>query len=114
MNTMKFLHLPIGQQFEFRGSHYTKVAPLIASNNADGKQKMIPRSALVGVATGLTLQPETDHHPAQAVLERYHQSVLAELRSLSDDEAKLGAARTRLEALREELALALQPKEEKP
>jgi hypothetical protein len=110
MSTMKFLQLPLGQQFEFRGQHYTKVAPLIASNNADGKQKMIPRSALVTVADDTSPQKrdnEKAQHPALEVLERYHQTVLAELQSLGDDEAKLGAARVRLEALKEEVMKAI-------
>jgi hypothetical protein len=107
---MKFLHLQIGQQFEYRGQHYTKVAPLIASNNSDGSQKMIPRSALVtmpesqGVTTGTSAPRQ---HPALAVLERYHQATIAELMSLGEDEAKLGAARARLETVREELAQAI-------
>jgi hypothetical protein len=42
------------------------------------------------------------------VLERYHQLALTELKSLCDDEAKLGAARARLEAVRDELAQAIQ------
>ena len=103
---MKFLHLQVGQQFEYRGGHYTKVAPLIASNNADGKQKMIPRSAAVTVA-GENHDPgtetQTTPHPALELMERYHATALAEMQSLSDDEEKLGAARNRLEQLRLEL-----------
>lgn len=108
MSTIKFLHLQTGQQFEFRGEHYTKVSPLIASSNADGKQKMIPRSALVTVPEGSAAGPvkEQQHH-ALAVLERYHQTTLAELQSLSNDEEKLGAARARLESLRAELEMAI-------
>ncbi|MEN8171069.1 MAG: hypothetical protein ABFS08_12675 [Pseudomonadota bacterium] len=111
MSTIKFLHLQIGQQFELRGEHYTKVTPLIASNNADGKQKMIPRSTLVRAQHGENTTAETQHHdqhPALAILERYHQTAVAELKSLTDDEAKLGASRSRLKALRDELAQAIQ------
>jgi multimeric flavodoxin WrbA len=111
MNSLKFLHLQIGQQFEFRGQHYTKVAPLIASNNSDGGQKMIPRSALVTVQEGNSVTTDAKHpgqHPALAVLERYHQTAIAELKSLGGDEAKTGAARARLEGLRGELAKAIQ------
>jgi hypothetical protein len=110
MSSMKFLHLQIGQQFEYRGQHYTKVAPLIASNNSDGSQKMVPRSALVTVQESHGVTAETTHtrqHPALEVLERYHQTAIAGLKSLSDDEAKLGAARARLETVREELAQAI-------
>lgn len=110
MSTMKFLHLQVGQQFEFRGEHYTKVAPLIASNNNDDKQKMIPRSATVTVADGVNA-PNTDKpspdHPALQIVERYHATALAEMQSLSNDEGKLGAARARLDVLRQELAAAI-------
>jgi hypothetical protein len=112
MNIIKFLHLQTGQQFEFQGVHYTKVAPLIASNNANGSQRMIPRSAAVTVLQGDTLTQATSttsqQHPALAVLERYHQTAIAELNSLSDDEARRGASRARLEAVRDELAQAIQ------
>lgn len=113
MSTMKFLHLQVGQQFEYRGAHYTKVAPLIASNNADGKQKMIPRSAAVSVHANDAAQTEAkrhEHHPAIEILERYHQTALAELQSLGSDEAKLGAARARLETVKTELAQAIEQK----
>lgn len=110
MSTMKFLHLQVGQQFEYRGEHYTKVAPLIASNNADGSQKMIPRSAAVTVQGEHSTQAKAQanaNHPSLEILERYHQTALAELQSLSGDEAKVGAARARLESLKEELVKAL-------
>ena len=113
MNTIKFLHLQIGQQFEYRGTHYTKVSPLIASNNADGSQKMIPRSAAVNVESGETRQAQADHsvqHPAIEAVERYHQIAIAEMQSLSDDEPKLGAARARLESLKDELIKTLERK----
>ena len=113
MSTMKFLHLQVGQQFEYRGEHYTKVAPLIASNNADGRQKMIPRSATVTVADGAsptTTDTQPSEHPALEVVERYHATALAEMQALSDDEAKLGAARARLESLRAELVKAISQK----
>ncbi|MDH5785544.1 MAG: hypothetical protein OEZ16_08045 [Chromatiales bacterium] len=110
MSTIKFHHLQIGEQFEFRGDHYTKVSPLLASNNSNGQQKMIPRSALVEVAAakhGRDSSPAANPSPALAVLERYHQTMLAELQSLSDDEERLGAVRNRLEGLRVELAAAI-------
>lgn len=112
MSTMKFLHLQVGQQFEYRGEHYTKVAPLIACNNGDGKQKMIPRSALVTVRESAPSKPALAeaHHPALAVLARYHQAVLAELQSLGADETRLGAARARLESLKGEIEQAIAEK----
>ena len=104
MNIIKFLHLQIGQQFEYRGTHYTKVSPLIASNNADGSQKMIPRSAAVTVQGAEETSTNAEHHhPALDILERYHQTTLAELQSLCQDEVKVGASRARLEALKQEL-----------
>ncbi len=113
MSTIKFLHLQVGQQFEYRGEHYTKVSPLIASNNADGKQKMIPRSAAVTVEGGATTPgaaEKSTRHPALEVLERYHQTALAEMLALSDNEAKLGAARARLDTIKSELESALKRK----
>ncbi|MCW8918487.1 MAG: hypothetical protein OQL08_06695 [Gammaproteobacteria bacterium] len=109
MSIIRFTHLQIGQQFDYQGMHYTKVAPLIASNNANGAQRMIPRSAAVTLLSDEQGVPAADHpiHPALAVLQRYHQTALAELQALSADETKVGAARARLERLRDELAAAL-------
>jgi len=111
MNTIKFPLLQIGQQFEYRGQHYTKVSPLIASNNGDGSRKMIPRSALVTVAQGelsVTEMEEKPPHPALAILERYHQMTDTELNSLCNDHATPGAPPARLEIVRDELAKTLQ------
>jgi len=47
---LKFHELPIGQQFEFEGETYAKSAPLIASHAQSGKQKFMPRYALVRLA----------------------------------------------------------------
>lgn len=47
---MKFHELPIGQQFEFEGEMYAKSAPLIASHAQSGKQKFMPRYAVVRLA----------------------------------------------------------------
>lgn len=110
MSTIRFANLQVGQQFEFRDESYTKISPLIASNNADGKQRMIPRSALVTTAEDIPREeksPQGEEHPALEVLERYHQLVLAEINSLEADEAQTGAARARLEAQKEELARAI-------
>lgn len=109
MRTMKFMHLQLGQQFEFRGEYYTKVAPLIASNNSSGKQKMIPRSALVTLADddkASTENTAAEQHPVLALLERYHQSALHELQGLENETAR-SAAIARLERLKAELATAL-------
>lgn len=47
---MKFHEIPIGQQFEFEGEMYAKSAPLIASHAQSGKQKFMPRYAVVRLA----------------------------------------------------------------
>lgn len=47
---MKFHEIPIGQQFEFEGEPYVKSAPLIASHGQSGKQKFMPRYAVVRLA----------------------------------------------------------------
>lgn len=110
MSIIRFTHLQIGQQFDYQGAHYTKVAPLIASNNANGTQRMIPRSAAVTLLSDEQGAAAADNpiHPALAVLQRYHQAALAELQALSADEAKVGAARARLDRLRSELEKAIQ------
>jgi len=110
MSIIKFTHLQVGQQFEYQGEHYTKVAPLIASNDANGKQRMIPRSANVTVsqeAAPAATPPEQGTHPALALLERYHQTALAELQAMGGDVERLSTARARLETLREELVTAI-------
>lgn len=47
---LKFHELPIGQQFEFEGEIYAKSAPLVASHAQSGKQKFMPRYAVVRLA----------------------------------------------------------------
>ena len=47
---MKFHELSIGQQFEFEGEMYAKSAPLIANHAQSGKQKFMPRYAVVRLA----------------------------------------------------------------
>lgn len=54
---MKFHQLPIGSQFEFQQTHYTKETPLVARDTVSGKKKFIARSADV-VTTETT--PKTD------------------------------------------------------
>jgi hypothetical protein len=109
MSIIRFTHLQIGQQFDYQGVPYTKVAPLIASNNTNGTQRMIPRSAAVTLLQDGQSAPAADNpvHPALAVLQRYHQTALAELQALGADEARMGAARARLDRLKDELAAAI-------
>ena len=44
---MKFFHLPIGAQFEYRGESYRKSGPLVATREGDGRQQLMMRSASV-------------------------------------------------------------------
>ena len=46
---MKFQLLQIGQRFEFEGKVYVKTGPVAASEEATGKQRMIPRYAVLKV-----------------------------------------------------------------
>lgn len=46
---MKFQHLQIGQRFEFEGKVYVKTGPVAASEEATGKQRMVPRYAVLKV-----------------------------------------------------------------
>lgn len=110
MSNIKFLQLKIGQQFEFQGEHFTKVAPLIASNDSDGKQRMIPRSAIVNLLDGNRADVKTTSHQnshLQELLERYHQAVLEELQGIGGEVERLGYARARIEALHQALTEAI-------
>jgi hypothetical protein len=42
---LKFHHLRPGARFEYNGDIYRKVSPLKGSNETDGTQRLIPRSA---------------------------------------------------------------------
>ena len=44
---MKFQHLEIGQRFEFEDKIYSKTGPVSAVEEASGKQRMIPRYAVL-------------------------------------------------------------------
>lgn len=76
----KFLHLPLGEKFYYQGERYQKVTPLLASNLESGKQRMIPRSAMVILDDGrareiLPQEPKApiDAEPLMEALERYRQ-----------------------------------------
>lgn len=47
MRSISFSKLAIGQQFEFQGSLYLKISPIIARGVDDDAQRLIPRSAQV-------------------------------------------------------------------
>lgn len=57
---MKFQHLKIGQQFEYKGESYIKDGPLMAMHQASGKKVLIPRSADLVI---------TENSPTQAKVE---------------------------------------------
>jgi hypothetical protein len=43
----KFIEIGIGQGFRFEGASYVKTAPLMARNEATGRERFMPRSACV-------------------------------------------------------------------
>lgn len=74
----KFLHLPTGEKFIFQGERYQKVTHLLASNLETGKQRMIPRSAMVTLDDGrapeiITQETKSpiEAEPLMEALERY-------------------------------------------
>ena len=46
---MKFHQLPPGAAFRYRDAIWRKISPLKAADEADGSQRLIPRSAEVGL-----------------------------------------------------------------
>lgn len=54
---MRFPQLPIGQRFRWQGVTYTKTRPIGARGEADGAERMIPRSAVVEPLDGSPPQP---------------------------------------------------------
>ena len=82
---MKFHELPIGQQFEFAGEIYVKSAPLIACHAQSGKQKFMPRYALVrlaGEAVPVVPVQIGSMIPAEAVIAAFEGFYACCLRSL--------------------------------
>jgi hypothetical protein len=54
---VKFHTLRPGDRFSYREQTYRKVSPLMASNEADGSQRLIPRSATVTLLDGQAATP---------------------------------------------------------
>ncbi len=53
---MKIQHLPMGTRFEYEGIEYVKTGPLLAT--AHGKQRLIPKYAVLTVLDGSQPLPE--------------------------------------------------------
>lgn len=98
---MRFGQLPPGSRFHYQDEAYTKVTPLLAAREADGQQRMIPRSALVEVETSGAVA-KTPADSVAAALAAFRQE-LAPIRAKleEEDKALLEAA---LAALHERLA----------
>lgn len=56
---MKFVQVADGQQFEYQGKTYTKKGPLMAVDDT-GSSKLLPRSAVVKLLTGIAPPPASD------------------------------------------------------
>lgn len=70
---MKFQQLKIGDRFEYEGSVHVKVGPLVAREEASGRQQLIPRYAAlrpVSASGGPVAQPAAP--PGEAALEAFH------------------------------------------
>jgi len=115
---MKFSLLPLGQRFDLGGEVYVKDGPLTARRAADGRQKMIPRSARVTPLLRDQSQscgaPET--LPVQAIFdafERFHRECRACLDQLALEVSPvtLATARERLERAREVFMKSAAPPE---
>jgi len=44
---MKIHQLPIGARFRFEGEEYAKTGPLVGTRTQDGRQRLIPRHAVL-------------------------------------------------------------------
>lgn len=80
---IKFTLLPLGENFDYQGERYSKTGPLTASHLQSGRQRMIPRSAMVttrGVEATDAVEPSPQGRlAASAVIEafgHYHNGCL--------------------------------------
>ena len=62
---MKFQQLPQGARFEYEGQVYTKVGPLTAAAE-NGRQRMIPRFAVLVPEGGAPVPPAPEPDPLVA------------------------------------------------
>lgn len=95
----KFPGLAVGQRFSWRGRRYVKTSPLLACAEDTGESQMIPRSALVELATdavgAAAARPAAGS--AQAALEMLHQAALAGVETLAAEATPKTVARVRRE-----------------
>lgn len=56
MATLKIHQLPMGARFEYEGAEYVKTGPMFATTN--GKQRLIPKYAVLTVLDGSQPVPE--------------------------------------------------------
>lgn len=76
---MKFTQLPVGSRFLWQGERYAKTGPMTA-HTADGRQKLIPRSAHVEPADAA----DGDHNAAPSGAALPRADVLTALAELTD------------------------------
>lgn len=72
---MKFHQLPLGALFEYQGTRYAKTGPLLATEQASGRQRCLPRAARVtplGGATGTAPEMAATVDAATAAERLYH------------------------------------------
>jgi len=101
---VKFYLVPIGEQFSFQNKSYTKSGPLTASAEADGQNKMIPRSANVKLlnSTNQSLQGSVDKEPILNVT-AYHKVCLECLDDIQNDISK-----EKFDAIKDKITIAYQ------
>lgn len=76
---MKFSHIAIGARFRYQGKVYSKCSPLAASESG-GRQRMVPRSAIVDPLENSGEQAKQTPPLSQA-LSDYHAQCHALLRA---------------------------------
>jgi len=94
----KFALLPIGESFEFQGETYIKTGPLTAANQANNKQRMIPRSALIkpisSVLPPAAAEKSSRQVPEDLVLqafENYHKGCMEWLLLTEEKDSELAS-----------------------
>ncbi len=108
---MKFHQLPPGALFEYQGVRYAKSGPLLAVEQASGRQRCLPRAARV---TPLEAVPETPADAAATLdaaiaAERFYHVALGLIDGLAEGQGEglRGQARDKLATAYETLRQAL-------
>lgn len=108
---MKFHQLPLGARFEFQGERYRKSAPLLATAETSGTQRVIPRSAVISPLESPALEPATSEggttvaaETVRSALDRYHAACVEAL-SVCVQGAPPEHARALLEEARSDFCL---------